>query len=55
MSTSENKKGRLIVWNINFDLKEKHIWLLFQKFGEIKEVAVPVKLENNLNKGYAFV
>jgi len=51
----ENKKGRLIVRNINYDLKEKHLKLLFEKYGEVKEVAVPIKLENNLNKGFAFV
>ena len=41
--------------NINFDLKEKHMTALFSKYGTLKDVHVPVKKENNLNKGFAFV
>ena len=52
---SNDKKGRLIVRNINFDLREKHLRILFQKFGKLTDVNVPVKPENNLNKGFGFV
>lgn len=50
-----DKKGRLIVRNINYDLREKHMKLLFGSKGELVDVKVPLKQENDLNKGFAFV
>ena len=49
------QRGRVIIRNINFDLREKHIRNLCSPFGTIKEVQIPLKLENNLNRGFAFV
>jgi len=50
-----DKKGRLIVRNINYDLREKHMKQLFAPKGEIVDIKVPLKQENDLNKGFAFV
>ena len=49
------KAGRLIVRNLGFDLREKHLKGLFSKFGEIVNVNVPLKNDNNLNRGFGFV
>jgi nucleolar protein 4 len=50
-----NKKGRLIVRNLVFTLGKKQIQKLFQPFGEIVEINLPVNNTNNQNKGFAFV
>ena len=55
MKPVDSKKGRLIVRNINFDLREKHLRKMFQVHGSIKDVKIPLKQESNLNKGFAFV
>ena len=38
-----------------FDLREKHLEKHFNKFGKIISCNVPVKNENNLNRGFGFV
>lgn len=48
-------EGRIIIRNIPFDLKESHIQKDFAKFGKIIQVNVPLKNENNLNRGFAFI
>lgn len=50
-----NKKGRLIVRNLVFNLNETHIRKLFEPYGEIVEVNMPINNVNNKNKGFAFV
>lgn len=49
------KAGRVIVRNLGFDLREKHLKSLFGKFGEIINIDVPLKSDNNLNRGFGFV
>ena len=49
------KEGKIIIRNIPFDLKESHIKKDFTKYGTIKEINIPVKNENNLNRGFCFV
>ena len=41
------KAGRVIVRNLGFDLREKHLKSLFGKFGEIINIDVPLKSDNN--------
>ena len=50
-----NKKGRLIVRNLVFNLNDSHIKKLFEPYGEIVEVNMPINNENSQNKGFAFV
>lgn len=50
-----NKKGRVIVRNLVFTLGKKQIQKLFQPFGEIVEINLPMNNTNNENKGFAFV
>jgi RNA recognition motif-containing protein len=52
---SNDKEGRIIVRNLPFDLKEKHLVTAFSKFGVIVNTNVPIKNENNLNRGFGFV
>lgn len=49
------KQGRLVIRNLQFDIKEKHLIKHFAKFGQIIDVNVPLNPENNLNKGFGFV
>ena len=49
------KQGKIIVRNLGFDLREKHLKAAFSKFGSIKEVNVPVNPSTNMNRGFAFV
>lgn len=49
------KEGKIIVRNLGFDLREKHLQLAFKKFGEIKEVTVPLSVATSMNRGFAFV
>lgn len=41
------KQGKLIVRNLVFDLREKHLTSAFKKFGKILEVNVPVNPSTN--------
>ena len=36
------KAGKIIVRNLVFDLREKHLTSAFKKYGKIKEVNVPL-------------
>ena len=49
------KQGRLIIRNLQYDIKEKHLIKNFAKYGQIIDVNVPLNQENNLNKGFGFV
>lgn len=51
----QDKEGRLIIRNLQFDIKQKHLKQTFSKFGNIIDVSVPLNPENNLNKGFGFV
>ena len=48
-------EGRIVIRNIPFDLKTTHIQKAFNKFGKVQQVDVPMKMENGLNRGFAFV
>jgi len=50
-----NKKGRVIVRNLAFSLGKKQIQKLFQPFGEIVEINLPINNTNNQNKGFGFI
>jgi len=43
------------VRNIQYDMRDVHLRKLFAQYGKIVDVNVPMKLENNLNRGFAFV
>ena len=49
--SSENAK-RIIIRNLQYDVKEKHLKKSFGKFGNIVDVNIPINSENNMNKGY---
>lgn len=49
------KEGRVIIRNLAFDLKEAHLQKDFAKYGKIVELNLPIKNENNLNRGFAFI
>lgn len=51
----EDKPGRLIVRNLQYDIKQKHLQQTFSKFGNIIDVNVPLNSESSLNKGFGFV
>mmetsp|Transcript_25500 Transcript_25500/g.25289 ORF Transcript_25500/g.25289 Transcript_25500/m.25289 type:complete len:379 (-) Transcript_25500:85-1221(-) len=53
--TFDDKPGRLIVRNLQFDIKQKHLKQAFAKFGKIIDVNVPLKNENDMNRGFGFV
>ncbi len=36
-------------------MKENHLQKEFSKFGKILEISIPIKPENNLNRGFAFI
>lgn len=53
---SKGKKNRLIIRNLVFDVREKHIRKLLTPFGELVDIQVPLNPNNDkLNKGFAFV
>lgn len=49
------RAGRVIVRNLQFDMKEKHMRSYFEKYGKIIEVNLPIKPETGLNRGFGFV
>ena len=49
------KAGKLIVRNLVFDIKDKHLTAAFKKYGKIFAVNVPLNPTNNQNRGFAFV
>ena len=49
------KQGKLIVRNLGFDLKEKHLTALFKKFGPIVEINLPLNPTTKQNRGFGFV
>jgi len=51
----DNKPGRLIVRNLQYDIKQKHLQKTFAKYGNVIDTNVPLNPENSLNKGFGFV
>lgn len=49
------REGKVIIRNIPFDLKDTHLQKDFAKYGTILSVNVPIKNENNLNRGFGFI
>ena len=49
------KQGKIIVRNLGFDLREKHLKACFGKFGTIVDSSVPLKAATNTNRGFGFV
>jgi RNA recognition motif-containing protein len=44
------------VRNIGFDMNEKHLRQLYQKYGQIDDVHIPTKTDRpTINRGFAFV
>ncbi|KAL4510834.1 hypothetical protein ABPG72_004988 [Tetrahymena utriculariae] len=52
---AQQKKGRVIIRNLIFDINEKHLNGLLGKYGEIIEINIPVNPSTNKSKGFAFV
>ena len=49
------KQGKIIVRNLVFDLREKHLQSAFKKFGAISDISVPLNPSTNQNRGFGFV
>jgi len=49
------KQGRIIVRNLVFDMREKHLEKAFKGFGKIESINVPLNNTNNQNRGFGFV
>lgn len=48
--------GRVIIRNIQWDMKDSHLKKYFGQFGKIIDVNVPMKADKpNLNRGFGFV
>ena len=52
---SKQKKGRLFIKNLVFDINERMLKKLFKPFGEILEINIPLHLSTNRPQGFAFV
>eukprot|EP00440_Ansanella_granifera_P042303 gb/GFBE01045863.1/.p1 GENE.gb/GFBE01045863.1/~~gb/GFBE01045863.1/.p1 ORF type:complete len:885 (+),score=280.28 gb/GFBE01045863.1/:1-2655(+) len=57
LSRQSSKAGRLIVRNLAFDAREKHVRKAFQQVGEISDVHLPSKAGGapGAHRGFAFV
>lgn len=49
------RQGRIIVRNLVFDMREKHLMKAFSKFGKIDSIDVPLNNTNNQNRGFGFI
>jgi len=49
------KAGKIIIRNLGWDLREKHLTGVFKKYGPIESVNVPLNPSNNQNRGFGFV
>lgn len=49
------RQGRIIVRNLIFDMREKHLQKAFSKFGKIESIDVPLNMVNNQNRGFGFI
>ena len=49
------RQGRIIVRNLVFDMRDKHLQKAFGKFGKIESIDVPLNSTNNQNRGFGFI
>ncbi len=49
------KKSRIIIRNLVYDIREKHLRTLFSKYGNITDINIPLNPSTNTTKGFAFV
>jgi RNA recognition motif-containing protein len=49
------RAGRVIIRNIQFDMKKEHLEKEFGKYGKIVETNVPVKSGDIHNRGFGFI
>jgi len=49
------KKGRIIIRNLVYDISSRHLRKLLKKFGEIVEVNIPKNMKTGRARGFAFV
>lgn len=49
------RQGRIIVRNLVFDMRDKHLQKAFSKFGKIDSINVPLNNANNQNRGFGFI
>ncbi len=47
--------GRLFLRNISYDATEDDFKILFEKYGELTEVHVPIDTKTNKSKGFAYI
>lgn len=53
---ARGRAGRIIIRNIGYDIREKHLRSFLAKHGSILDVNVPMKTDKpNINLGFAFV
>ena len=52
---SKAHAGRVILRNIHFDTIDKHIRKDFGKYGQVKDIQIPMKQGSKLNRGFAFI
>mmetsp|Transcript_4447 Transcript_4447/g.10322 ORF Transcript_4447/g.10322 Transcript_4447/m.10322 type:complete len:685 (+) Transcript_4447:68-2122(+) len=56
LSRSSSKAGRLIVRNLSFNAREKHLRKVFGQLGELADVHLPMKDgKDGLHRGFGFV
>lgn len=48
-------QNKLFIGNLSFKLSEDDIRELFEKFGNITEVAIPINRETRKPRGFAFI
>ncbi len=48
-------QNKLFIGNLSFKLSEDDIRELFEKYGTITEIAIPVNRENQKPRGFAFI
>lgn len=54
--TQDRRVGRIIVRNIQYDMRSNHLEKLFGKFGKIVDTNVPMKTDKpTLNRGFGFI
>ena len=48
-------QNKLFIGNLSFKLSEEDIRELFEKFGNITEIAIPITRETGKPRGFAFI
>lgn len=52
---SRQKKGRIFIKNLVYDINERMLKKLFRPYGEISDINIPLKASTNKPQGFAFV